>query len=160
MSVYLIRAGESGFVKIGHARNVASRMAGFQTAHYERLTLLRTWPGGQAEEAVLHRAFSEFRINGEWYRFCPAMLDADPIQLAASSPEITVRTRSGSDRPLLLQRVFDAAGGPTKLARSLNISHSSVLCWPETIPHKHVPAISRLTGIPRHELRPDLWEAP
>ena len=78
MPVYLIRAGESGPAKIGHANNPENRMRDFQCGHYETLALLRTWPGAHAEEAAMHRAFSEYHIRGEWFRFCPAMLGADP----------------------------------------------------------------------------------
>jgi DNA-binding transcriptional regulator YdaS (Cro superfamily) len=58
-----------------------------------------------------------------------------------------------------ITEIIKAAGGPTKLARGLGLHHTTVLGW------RHVPAeraaeVSRITGIPRHELRPDLWEAP
>lgn len=86
MPVYLLAAGESGFVKIGHAANVRRRIAQLQGMHHELLRLLRTWPGGEAEEAALHQAFSEFHHRGEWFRFCPAMLDADPANLVPVVP--------------------------------------------------------------------------
>lgn len=46
-------------------------------------------------------------------------------------------------------------GRVTELASALGITHSAVLQW------RHVPAdkvleVERVTGIPRHELRPDL----
>lgn len=163
MSVYLIRAGENGPVKIGHARNPERRMAGFQTGHYERLSLLRTWPGGQPEEAALHRAFSEYRLNGEWFRFCPAMLDADVKALVdaslAAKPSRAPPALIDFDGPITVRSLIVIAGGPTKLAKALNLSHSTVLTWKQ-IPADHVPAISAFTGLSRHDLRPDLWEPP
>lgn len=49
------------------------------------------------------------------------------------------------------------AGGPKALADALNLVPSAVTQWVE-IPARHVPAVSELTGLSRHELRPDLWE--
>ena len=49
------------------------------------------------------------------------------------------------------------AGGVTKVARALSLSHSTVLGW-QQIPLAHVPAISRTFGVSRHDLRPDYWE--
>jgi DNA-binding transcriptional regulator YdaS (Cro superfamily) len=55
--------------------------------------------------------------------------------------------------------VFKAAGGVTKLARGLGLHHTTVLGW-TAVPPKHVRAVTALTGIPAHELRSDLWDAP
>ena len=46
-----------------------------------------------------------------------------------------------------------------KVARELKISRGAVAMWHE-IPPKHVPEVASITGIPRYELRPDLWEPP
>lgn len=86
MAVYFIRAGEIGPVKIGKADDPAVRMAEFQTAHYEDLSLLRTLPGGRAEEAWFHRHFRHMRIRREWFQFCPSMLTVEPSAPLASAP--------------------------------------------------------------------------
>lgn len=51
------------------------------------------------------------------------------------------------------------AGGLVALARRLGISHQSFYKW-ERVPAERVAAISAIAGIPRHELRPDIYEAP
>ena len=56
-----------------------------------------------------------------------------------------------------LQRVIDRAGGASKLARALNIFPSAVSQW-SRVPAERVPAVSEITGLSRHEIRPDLWE--
>lgn len=57
-----------------------------------------------------------------------------------------------------LRRAIDAAGGLTKLAGSLGITAQAVSQWDE-VPPLRVLAVERASGIPRHELRPDLYPA-
>lgn len=45
------------------------------------------------------------------------------------------------------------------VAKGLGINPGAVSQWKE-IPPTRVPAVSKITGIPRHELRPDLHEGP
>jgi len=55
------------------------------------------------------------------------------------------------------KELFSRTGGTLKLSRALGLrSHSSLLRWKQ-IPHQHCPTIERAFGIPRHELRPDLF---
>lgn len=58
-----------------------------------------------------------------------------------------------------LQVALTAAGGPTALARALGLVPSAVTQW-ATVPPLRVPAVSRITGVPRHVLRPDLYDPP
>jgi DNA-binding transcriptional regulator YdaS (Cro superfamily) len=55
--------------------------------------------------------------------------------------------------------IIKQAGGASKLARILGLHHTTVLGWID-VPPKHVPAIAALLEVDRHEIRPDLWEAP
>lgn len=45
------------------------------------------------------------------------------------------------------------------IARELGIERGAISQWWQ-IPPERVPPISRITGIPRHLLRPDLWDPP
>jgi len=47
----------------------------------------------------------------------------------------------------------------TRLAAQLGIARGAVAMWRQ-VPAERVPDVSRITGIPRHQLRPDLWEPP
>lgn len=59
-----------------------------------------------------------------------------------------------------LERAKAAAGGPSGLARGIGgITSQAVSQW-ERVPVARVKAISALTGIPPHELRPDIFPAP
>ena len=59
----------------------------------------------------------------------------------------------------ILKRATDLVGGPTKLARLIGIQQPSLYSW-RLIPANRVIAIERVTGIPRHELRPDIYPPP
>ncbi|MFT8718783.1 YdaS family helix-turn-helix protein [Acetobacter sp.] len=47
-------------------------------------------------------------------------------------------------------------GGPSVLGKALGVKHSTPILWKE-IPAHHCPVIEREFGIPREELRPDLF---
>jgi len=59
-----------------------------------------------------------------------------------------------SDTPLY--RAIEAAGGLTKLAASLQITKQAVAQWDE-VPPLRVLEVERVSGVSRHELRPDLY---
>jgi hypothetical protein len=46
-----------------------------------------------------------------------------------------------------------------RIARGLGIARGAVAVW-DRIPAERVPDVERISGIPRHRLRPDLWDAP
>jgi len=58
-----------------------------------------------------------------------------------------------------LSRAIKAAGGPSALARKLGIKPQAVSQW-KNVPAERVVEIEAATGIPRHELRPDLHRTP
>lgn len=86
MPVYFIRAGMSGPVKIGVADDVSERVAALQTAHYERLTIIRTVAGGPETERAFHDRYSRQRIRGEWFQYSDDMLAAAPEPMAHVVP--------------------------------------------------------------------------
>jgi DNA-binding transcriptional regulator YdaS (Cro superfamily) len=51
-----------------------------------------------------------------------------------------------------------AAGSASELARRLNISFQAIQQW-KKIPAERVVAVEAATGIPRQQLRPDLYGA-
>ncbi|HEX2554212.1 MAG TPA: Cro/CI family transcriptional regulator [Microvirga sp.] len=62
----------------------------------------------------------------------------------------------------VVDRAIEAYGGGAALARRLGISRNAVSEWraKQRIPVERVLDLERLTGIPRHELRPDIYPAP
>lgn len=61
-----------------------------------------------------------------------------------------------TDRTEALERAIDAVGGPTKLAGALGVTKQAISQW-EEVPPRRVLAVERASGVPRHELRPDLY---
>jgi hypothetical protein len=57
----------------------------------------------------------------------------------------------------IVKRAAIAAGGLLELTEQLGIDRSAPYHWTQ-IPQNHVREVHRLTGIPLHELRPDLYE--
>lgn len=57
-----------------------------------------------------------------------------------------------------LKRAIKSAGGLAALAGPLGISAQAVSQWDE-VPPLRVLAVERISGVPRHELRPDLYPA-
>jgi DNA-binding transcriptional regulator YdaS (Cro superfamily) len=61
-----------------------------------------------------------------------------------------------------LDRAISALGTQAAFAEALGIKSPSVSEWRkrQVIPHDRCADIERLTGVPRAELRPDLWGVP
>lgn len=55
--------------------------------------------------------------------------------------------------------IIEKAGGAARLASALGIARPSVCEW-KLVPPKRVADVARITGLPRHQIRPDLYEAP
>jgi len=55
-----------------------------------------------------------------------------------------------------LLRAVDAAGSYAALAKALNKTRAGVWQW-KKVPAERVLAVERVTGVSRHELRPDLY---
>jgi DNA-binding transcriptional regulator YdaS (Cro superfamily) len=66
------------------------------------------------------------------------------------------------DRNKALKRAIEIAGGQNALAEALGVYQSNIHYWlclsKNGVKAEYVAKIERLTGVPRHQLRPDLWE--
>jgi DNA-binding transcriptional regulator YdaS (Cro superfamily) len=59
-----------------------------------------------------------------------------------------------------IQRAIQAAGSQVRLAQALGVTQQSVQKWTRKnvrVPAERVIAIERVTGVSRHELRPDIY---
>jgi DNA-binding transcriptional regulator YdaS (Cro superfamily) len=55
-----------------------------------------------------------------------------------------------------LAKAIEKAGGQNALARLLGINESAISRWAR-VPVERLTEIERLTGVPKHELRPELY---
>lgn len=78
------------------------------------------------------------------------------IRLRRTVSECNVRGAMTDD---ILRRAIDAAGGPTKLAKALGVTHSAVSHWTR-VPAERVLAVAKASGIAPHLLRPDIYPPP
>lgn len=61
-----------------------------------------------------------------------------------------------SDRKVALKRAVESVGGQAKFARLIGVTAQAVSQW-EEVPPLRVLVVERVSGVPRHELRPDLY---
>jgi hypothetical protein len=72
--VYFI--GFRDYIKVGVSRTIGIRIREIESILPEKITLLGVVAGGTVkEERALHRAFDQYRLNGEWFRSDPFILD-------------------------------------------------------------------------------------
>jgi hypothetical protein len=72
--VYFVQVGEAGAIKIGIARDPASRLASLQTGHHEDLHIRALTHGGAEQERAYHEQFAAHRLRGEWFAPHPDIL--------------------------------------------------------------------------------------
>lgn len=65
--VYFI-ADEDGYIKIGYARDVSSRLRSLQTASRQALRVVASTSGTVSDEKALHAKFADAHVRGEWFR--------------------------------------------------------------------------------------------
>lgn len=60
-----------------------------------------------------------------------------------------------------LERAIESAGGPAELARFITEHHTKItaqaICDWKRCPPGRVLVVERASGVPRHELRPDIY---
>ncbi len=58
----------------------------------------------------------------------------------------------------VVERIIEGGGGVLQLASKCGVSHQAVYKWRRTgIPPKRVLLLERLSGVSRHDQRPDLY---
>lgn len=59
-----------------------------------------------------------------------------------------------------LDKAIKLAGGVNALAEELGVKHPAIVQWKlRGVPAERARQIEAATGVPLHELRPDLWTA-
>jgi len=165
MPVYIIRAGETEFVKIGWTAraDAQARCENLQTGHYEELRLIRVMPGPESLELWMHRRFADRRVRREWFRFCTEMLTVT-VDLAHLSPPLARVKRADTDPFHVSQHYHFKAlrsepGRLAELAAAAGVTPNAVRAW-SRINRERVLIIAEKSGLPLWRLRPDVWPPP
>jgi DNA-binding transcriptional regulator YdaS (Cro superfamily) len=56
----------------------------------------------------------------------------------------------------IIKRAIKEAGGITALAKGLGITHNAIYSW-HRVPAERVLDVECVTGISRHDIRPDIY---
>lgn len=73
-TVYFVRQGSAGPIKIGISEDAEKRVKELQVGNHEILNILATAPGNQITESFLHAVFAQDWIRGEWFSSSPKLL--------------------------------------------------------------------------------------
>jgi hypothetical protein len=142
----MIRAGDNGPVKIGTSNQPFERLIALQTAHYEKLRIIRLFEGGEAEEAALHVRFADQHLNGEWHHFSRAMLG----DLSLTEIPLSERPPTAIDGAALSAgEIVRLLGGATALSRNSALAaRSAISNWPrEGIPARFWLPLARIAAV-------------
>jgi DNA-binding transcriptional regulator YdaS (Cro superfamily) len=161
VTVYFIQAGASGPIKIGHTQSMSMRLDALQSGNPEVLRILAEAPGGQRQEYAIPRELAAHRMRAEWFHPTQEVLRMVERARSGDLPSYTSPTSSPEHMALL--EAVRRAGSQAALARRINN-------WQGSISYRvrnglRAPAhwclpIERELGVPRHQLRPDLFRAP
>jgi hypothetical protein len=85
---------------------------------------------------------------------------SDIVSAPQSSSGLTmeaIKARARARRPDIVNVIIDAGGGVAVLARHFGLNRQAISQWRHRIPIKYVLELERLTGVPRHVQRPDIY---
>lgn len=164
MAIYWLKAGDAGLVKVGLTDNVAKRIASLQTGCPYPMVLLRQEPGDRAVEDALHRHYRAKHARAEWF-----VLDAADVAVALADvmlpkpqPKRVKPAPQAGRRSVKLSTCPGIAllrakrGALAQVSRALGMTTSAPCLWAQ-VPGEYVVKIEAATGIPREQLRPDLY---
>lgn len=73
--VYVVQQNETGPVKVGCTINLHSRINLLTTASAYPIRVLAIERGGRNTERKIHEAISEYRLQGEWFKCTPEVVN-------------------------------------------------------------------------------------
>lgn len=141
--VYAMVSGD--VVKIGYSTNPRARASQVRCNTPADIDLVGYIPGTVDDERAFHARLSEWRISGEWFRLEGAVVSfVESVRGKCIAVVRKWRTVTETD-----------------LAKALGVTPGAVWQWSQKrVPAERVLEVERITGIPRHEMRPDLYPPP
>lgn len=155
----------AGRIKIGWSTNPHGRMSKLESDAPFPCALIGFTAGSRESEAALHAQLEPYKLHREWFadvapvrRVIASWQQIQDAQIPryATSGKRFYRARDAVLRPDIPVLPH---GSRTKIAAALNITCGAVSQW-RRIPGEAVLTVEQVTGIPHHELRPDLHLAP
>jgi len=130
--IYFVRSGLEGPIKIGFTtKNPAVRIRELQTAHADKLFLLATAIGTLRDEALCHKRFEAYRMQGEWFRPSEALIGyiypLPDIEIVYATLPIDLDETIGEvEKNYIKKAIVTAGGNIRKAATLLNIDYRSM----------------------------------
>jgi len=181
--VYFMRqVGGVGPIKIGVSASPKSRLDMLATWSPTPLELVAVIPGDAALERNIHECFADYHSHREWFNAGPrlvaalaALVSGEPIERAVDldarigklpNKKDNGRHRREAHKSGRLDLIKETCGGTSGLAAKLNainpanpITPQAVSQW-QRVPVSRAVDVEAVSGIPRYELRPDVFRQP
>ena len=140
--LYVLRCGE--FFKIGWSQNPRARLKVAQTFNPYPVELVAYRPAREIEEREAHTRFSIHRLdNSEWFT---------AVAEIREWAEEMGRPKAGALSDWLKRN----RGGQKLIAEALGCTPANISQWTK-VPAEYAIRIETLTGLSRHDLRPDIF---
>jgi len=156
--VYAIEC--AGRIKIGYSEHPEKRFSKVASDAPFPCELLGSWPGTVADELAIQTLFQSTRVHGEWFASTEGLLDFIKDNVVARQALKARFTIRDGDNALAVWRK-SSRKTMVECAHALGVTQGTWHRWEVSkilIPAERVREVSGLTGIARHELRPDLFD--
>jgi hypothetical protein len=156
MTIYFIQAGKDGPIKIGWSVEPERRLQDLQCAHYETLHIVRLMDAEKPSERLIHQMLQQYHIRGEWFRSVKEVIEIPPplVNKPVVSPVVNGPVSAPGQAHAEAKR---RVGGSAALGRLLGLTRQAVNQWSDKVPVLYVLEIERITGVSKHDLRPDIY---
>ena len=157
--VYFIRCLDA--VKIGYSGNPEGRLSKINTDNPNVCSLIGVVDADKYPERFLHDKFRSHLMDGEWYRYSDEIRDFvesnSQYRDNRKEAEMLSRMAKATSPMEKFTAYISRHGNLTRVALALGITPSAVKQW-SRVPAERVVEVEKATGIPREQLRPDLYE--
>ena len=153
--IYAMVSGDK--CKIGWSSNPRARVSKVRSDTPADVRLVGYIPGTIEDECAIHTDLLEWRAFGEWFRLEGAVVEFVE-SVRGKGDALAQKT---SPHPIVNYRLSKAIG-QRELADAVNVSVvqiSRVETGSRMPSFSLAQRISRVTGVPLHDLRPDIYQA-
>jgi hypothetical protein len=148
--IYFAQLGDDGPIKVGVSDNVPARIRHLGKEWKIPIKLLAEVEGDVQDERAIHAYLARSRLHGEWFKSTKRVLKTVDMVKQGFMPEAAQRI---SRKPKW------APSNIRQLAISLGITSQRLTYWIKVrkVPAEFVLAMEAATGVPKWEIRPDIF---